>query len=301
MATITHAQLSKALLSRLDDLSPQLKKVARYIVEYPGDVALLSIREVAKRAGVQPATVLRLATTLGFESYVALREVYRNRLRQSQAAFPFSGRARELQRSTRVSESSELLGQVMSAEIENIRETFSANNEKTVARVVKLIEGAAHVYVLGQRSCFPAAFLFNYVYRLFRPNSILLNSHGGAFVDELRGVGLKDVLVAISIEPYTAEVVRAAQFARNEGARVIAITDSRVSPIRKSATETLITVTRSPSFFHSILSVMALVHGLIAILVARGGDETLKAIAKSEKQLEWFHAYWSGAKGLDLS
>ena len=296
MTAVTHAQLSKVLLARLDDLSPQLKKVAGYLIEYPGDVALLSMREVARRAGVQPASVLRLAVTLGFDRYVALREVFRNRLRQSQTAFPFSGRARELQKSTQTNEASELLGQVMSAEIQNITETFSANSEKTIERVVKSIEGATHVFILGQRSCFPAAFLFNYVYRLFRPNSVLLDSHGGAVVDALRNISSDDVLVAISIEPYTAEVVRAAQFARNEGARVVAITDSRVSPIRKSATEMLITVNRSPSFFHSILSVMALVHGLIAILVARGGNKTLKAIAKSEKQLEWFHAYWSAKK-----
>lgn len=293
----TYSDLAKALEQRFDGLSPQMKKAAGYLIEHPADVALYSMRKVAKRASVPPGTLLRLSSALGFDSYVALRELYQNGVKQSHGGAPFSDRARDLQRSSRAGSTVQLMARVKAAEIENIEETFAANDAATMERVVKLIERADRVYVLGQRSCFPAAFFFNYVFRLFRASSVLLDSHGGSFVDELRTIRRRDLLIAISIQPYTADVVHAAEFARKEGAKVLAITDSRLSPLRKVATESLLTINRSASFFHSILAVVALVQTLIALLAARGGDKTLAAIARSEKQLEWFHAYWSQVNG----
>jgi DNA-binding MurR/RpiR family transcriptional regulator len=189
------------------------------------------------------------------------------------------------------------MGTVHAAEIENLRETFANNDAAVMERAVRLIESARTIYVLGQRSCFPAAFFFNYVFRLFRPGAFLVDGHGSAFVDDLRGIGPKDLLIAISIQPYTAEVVRAAQFARAEGARVLLITDSRASPFRNLATETLLAATRSASFFHSVLSLLALIQVLIAMLASRGGDKALAAIAKSERQLDWFKTYWEREGG----
>lgn len=293
--TTTHAELARSLEERFDALSPQMKKAARYLMDQPADVALYSMRQVAKRAAVPPGTLLRLSSALGFDSYVALREVYRNGVLQSRGAVPFSGRARDLQRSGRASSTAQIVASVQAAEIDSLERTFAANDEVTVERVVKLIERAERIYVLGQRSCFPAAFFFHYVLRFFRADSQLVDSHGGAFVDDLRAIGPGDLLVAISIEPYTAEVVRAAQFARKHGAKVLAITDTRLSPLRKAATETLLSVNRSASFFHSILPVLALIQALIALLAARGGGKALAAIAQAEKQLEWFHAYWPQA------
>ena len=293
----TQAAVSKALEQRFEALSPQMKKAAGYLMEHPADVALYSMREVAKRAAIPPGTLLRLSSNLGFGSYVALREVYQNGLRGGQGEVPFSERARDLQRSARAKSGADLVRRVAATEIENIEKTFTANEQATLDRVVKLIESADRVYVLGQRSCFPAAFFCNYVLQVFRSTSVLLDGHGGTFVDELRGIRRRDVLIAISIQPYTAEVIRAAEFARREGASVVAITDSRLSPLRSRATESLLTVTRSASFFHSILAVLALIQALIALLAARGGDRTLAEIARSEKQLEWFHAYWRQGNG----
>lgn len=293
----TPSDLAKTLEQRFDGLSPQMKKAAWYVMEHPTDVALYSMREVAKRAAVPPGTLLRLSSSLGFDSYVALREVYQNGLRQYHGAGPFSGLARDLQRSTKARDILEVMALVQAAEMENIEKTFVANDQARIKRVVDFIERAERVYVLGQRSCFPAAFFFSYVYRLFRSSCVLVDNHGGAVVDDVRAIRPRDLLVAITIQPYTADVVRAAQFARKQGARVVAITDSRVSPLRNVATESLLAVTRSASFFHSILGVLALIQGLIALLAARGGARTPKAIALSEKQLEWFHAYWSQGNG----
>ena len=54
----------------------QLKAAARYVLEHPQDVALLTMREQARQANLQPATMTRFAKHLGLEGYDALRAVH---------------------------------------------------------------------------------------------------------------------------------------------------------------------------------------------------------------------------------
>lgn len=46
--------LSDAIITAFDGLSSQLRTAARYIVDHPRDVALLSMREQARQAGCSP-------------------------------------------------------------------------------------------------------------------------------------------------------------------------------------------------------------------------------------------------------
>ena len=63
--------LNASIVEAFDLLPPQLQTAARYMLDRPDDVALLSMREQARRAGVPPATMTRLAKRLGLEGYEA--------------------------------------------------------------------------------------------------------------------------------------------------------------------------------------------------------------------------------------
>jgi DNA-binding MurR/RpiR family transcriptional regulator len=285
-------QLSDLVSARFDDLSPQLRNAARYLLDHRDDVALLSMRELAQAAGLPSVTFVRLARALGFVDYSDLRRLFQNRLRNGKERKRYSRKARDLQFRGDETGTLALLKDLFSAEMDNIELTFEKNHPDDLIETVGLIENAKSICVLGQRSCFAIGFFFNYVYRLFRNNSVLLQNQGGTIIDELRGVGRGDVLVAISLAPYTREVVQAVQFASEAGARIVAITDDPLSPIGRAADQTLLVAAATPSFFHSIVSMMALVQALLALLVSRGGRPALDAIELSEKQLERFKAYW---------
>jgi DNA-binding MurR/RpiR family transcriptional regulator len=286
------AQLSEFVAGHFDELSPQLRNAVRYLLDHRDDVALLSMREIAQAAGLPSVTFVRLSRALGFADYSDLRCLFQKRLRDGKQVKRYSRKARDLQVRGDETGTLELLKDLFSAEMDNIELTFEKNHPDTLIKTVELIESAKRVCVLGQRSCFPIGFFFNYVYRLFRGNSVLLQNQGGTIIDEFRGVGRGDVLIAISLAPYTSEVVHAVQFAGEAGARIVAITDDRLSPIARAADETLLVAAGTPSFFHSIASMVTLVQALLALLVSRGGRQALDAIEFSEKQLERFKAYW---------
>lgn len=89
---------SEKILADLEEvypnLSPQLRRAARYLIERPDEIAFTSMRQLAERADVQPATIVRLAQAIGFDGYETLREPFRDALRQQPSGF--GQRARNL-------------------------------------------------------------------------------------------------------------------------------------------------------------------------------------------------------------
>src|SRR2546421_340830 len=68
--------IAARLKAGFEDLPRQLREAARWVVDHPTDVALLTTREQARRAKIAPATLTRLAQRLGFSGYVqALRSL----------------------------------------------------------------------------------------------------------------------------------------------------------------------------------------------------------------------------------
>src|SRR5258707_15447558 len=57
------------------------------MLDRPDDVALLSMREQARRAGVPPPTMTRLAKRLGLDGYDSVRELYAGAVRAGTLGF----------------------------------------------------------------------------------------------------------------------------------------------------------------------------------------------------------------------
>src|SRR5258705_11835550 len=93
--------LNASIVEAFDILPPQLQTAARYMLDRPDDVALLSMREQARRAGVPPATMTRLAKRLGLKGYDEVRALYAGGGRPGALGFAgkagVQGRGQELQ------------------------------------------------------------------------------------------------------------------------------------------------------------------------------------------------------------
>ena len=79
--------LNASIVEAFDILPPQLQTAARWMLDRPDDVALLSMREQARRAGVPAATMTRLAKRLGLEGYDQVRELYAGAVREGTLGF----------------------------------------------------------------------------------------------------------------------------------------------------------------------------------------------------------------------
>jgi DNA-binding MurR/RpiR family transcriptional regulator len=279
----------RLIVESFSDLTPELQKAAKFMLENPEEVGLNSMRTVAKGAGVKPATVSRLSKTLGFEQYERFREPFRQRLRKIEPTFA-SG-VEDVQRRGAASHKA-LFAELRAQAIANIERTLSDENYEVIRDAAETMNQSRRVYVLGLRGAYAPAFLFYYAYQLFQENSRLVDTRAGIFADQLRGIGKRDSLLVISFPPYTQLTIDAVTYAAEAGARIIAVTDSMVSPAANAAEHTITTQNRSTSFYHSFTGALAVVEALITLLVARKGGDAVKIAREAERQLSKVSAYW---------
>lgn len=278
------------LKSHYADLSPQLQRAARYVVDNPGDVAVRSMRSIAKKAGVQHNAMVRLAREFGFDGYDQFRDLFRDLvIRESDE--DWLERARTIRERFPVGSDSQIVGEYVMQETENLQRTFGKEIAGLLKTAVDELRDARRIYVLGVRSMFALAYYFHYTWRMFDTRTVLLTGLGGAFADDLRSVQDTDVMVIFSQYPYANDAIVAADFARQRGARIICITDSEVSPIVGEGDVTIIVSNNAVSLFPTLVPAMSIAQILTTMVLSEGGDESIETLEKTQEQLEGFGVY----------
>jgi DNA-binding MurR/RpiR family transcriptional regulator len=288
------AEIVERIKTALDDMPVQMQTAARFVMEQPSEVALLSMREQARKAGVSPAAMTRLAQKIGFSGYQDLKDEYANAIRNNVAWF--SGRAENmLSRRQQIGEAA-----LATETIKSITHAVgNLNRPATIEAMIKatdIIEKAKRVFCIGSRSTFPVAFLFEYTQRYFSEKTFLLESPGHSGVDLVHGISSKDALLAVSLSPYSSSTHRAAQFAHDSGAKIIAITDTEFSPVARLANTAILVSTESPSFFDTISPALAAAEVLVAMVASRAGPNVPKRVREHEKRLRDAGAFWTPPK-----
>jgi len=275
--------LTASLTESFEQLPQQLQAAARWVLDHPADVALLTTREQARRAGLAPATLTRLAQRFGLAGYDELRAAHAAALRRRPEGF--AGPAGELMQRHGAEGASAIAQDMFAALAEHLRALREPDALARLERAALLLSEARTVFCFGLRSAFPAAFMLDYIRDLIGADSVLADGSGGRGIDALRRIGPGDALFAVSVAPYTRLTVQAAEIARERGAAVVALTDSTLSPLAALADEALLVRTETPSFFHTMTPAFAAVECLAALMTARKGEAALAAIARHEAAL----------------
>ncbi len=122
MATASPAQVLDRITDAYDGLSPQVRLAARHVLDQPGRVAVLSMRQLAEEAGVKPNTLVRLARAVGFDGYDDLRGPFRSDVVET--GTPFPDKARWLQALAGAEHHGELLADLASANLAIVEQVF---------------------------------------------------------------------------------------------------------------------------------------------------------------------------------
>lgn len=288
--------LRERIASEYELLPERLQAAARWVLKHPQDVALLSTREQARRAGVTPATMTRFAQRLGFSGHNAVRQAHAERVRQQNFAADFSKRAEAMAAHRRAKGEVGLAQEVIDTMARQVASLAAPDMLAQIMEAVQLLGKASHVFSLGMRSSFAVAFHFHYV-RSFAGGAVtLVDAAGGTGMDRLRNAGRGDALLAVSVRPYTRLTIDSAKYAAERGVAVVALTDSALSPLARIAKKNIVVATESPSFFHAMTTAFAAAEVLAALLAAHGGQRALGAITRADRELQTLGAYVSARR-----
>jgi len=243
------------------DFSKGQKRIAGYILANYDKAAFMTASKLGKLVGVSESTVVRFASSLGYDGYPAmqnaLQEIVRSRLTSIQ----------------RIQNSDDLFGNdvvssVLQTDMDKIREAIDRLDRKAFDEVVDKLLHAKNIYILGVRSSsFLAGYLHFYLHMIFDNVTLVTSNSAGDILERLLRIGPGDVLVGISFPRYSQSTVKGVQYAHDRGADVLAITDSIMSPLYSMASSALLAHSDMISFVDSLVAPFSVLN---AIIVATG-------------------------------
>lgn len=247
------------LRNSYDLLTQSQKRIAEAIVEDPEFVAFATVDKMAARLGVSPSTVVRFAYRLGLDGYQDLQERVRQLVRsQIRTNHPASDGDEQL--TSHFGDS--IFATSFQHDLENLRRTMLNLSVAELDRAVAALAAARRVYVVGGATSYSIAFYTALALDRMRGDVTLLSGDERA-APSLLSVVAEDVLLAYTFPPYFAGTLRVATWAKKQGATVIAITDTPISPVGQLVDIVLPTMASGVSAQNSLVGPMAVTNALL--------------------------------------
>ena len=268
--------LMRIIQVKFPRLSKGQKLIAEFILKHYDKAAFMTAAKLGTSVGVSESTVVRFANELGFTGYPklqkALQELIKNKLTTVQRI--------ELSNDY-VSEESALKG-VLKSDMENIRATLEKINHNTFQDVVDNIFKAKRIYILGLRSSTALAEFLGFYLNLILDNVNIIAYGISDIFEQMINVSENDLVIGIGFPRYAARTIEALTFAQNRGAKVVAITDSLLSPLAAKADYTLIAQSNMASFVDSLVAPLSVINALIIAVGLREKDKISSTFSNIE-------------------
>ena len=230
--------LRSEIARQYDELSPRLKQVASYVLYNPNDIALETLAIIADRCAVQPSTIVRFAKAFGYKGASEMQRLFRDEILTAAPSPSYSERIRQYsERSDTVDWQSpyNVMREFAESNIIALEHLREAVRKEDLDRSIELMQGAHTVYMAGVRRAFPVAAYLAYSLSHVEKRSFLLDGVAGMTAEQSAMLSPQDLVIAVSFKPYASETLAVVERAAANGAPLIAISDSRLSPVARDA------------------------------------------------------------------
>ena len=274
------------LQERATTFSKGQRAIARYITESYDKAAFMTASKLGRTVGVSESTVVRFAVELGYDGYPtmqkAMQEMVLNRLTSVQRIEVANDRIGD----------QDILSLVLQSDMEQLRKTVSSVDRKDFSAAVNAILDARRIYVLGVRSASAlASFLGYYLNLMFEDVHTITASGTGQVLEKLISAGPDDVVIAFSYPRYSTSTVTGASFCHSKGAKIVAMTESRTSPLGQTSDFVLQTKSDMASLVDSLVAPLSVVNALVVALAARREEKLAKTFSRLEEIWEKYQVY----------
>lgn len=278
--------LAVRIRNKMDDFSKGQKRIANYIEEHYDKVAFMTASKLGATVGVSESTVVRFATEIGYAGYPqlqeAMQEMIRNKLTSVQRIEVTASRIG----------SADILDSVFNQDIDVIRRTMEETSHEDFYRAVDAIIASRKIYILGARSALALATFLSYYFNLLFDNVCLVQSTSeGEIFEQMVRIDKDDTVIGISFPRYSKKVVKALNFAHNRGAKVVAITDSSLSPLAKTADYPLLARSDIAAIVDSLCAPLSLINALIVATTLKKAGEVKQVFQNLEDIWDEYGVY----------
>lgn len=268
------------------DFSRGQKAIAAYIMEHYDKAAFMTACKLGTIVGVSESTVVRFAVRLGYEGYPdmqdALQDLVRNRLTAVQ----------RLEVTTSMLSDQNVLQAVMNDDMDKIATTLSSVDQAAFNGAVQDTIAARNIYIIGMRSAAGLAqFLSFYFQYIFKNVRLIVTNSTNELYEQLLHVSGEDMVYGISFPRYSSSTVKALEFVRSRGAKIVALTDSAQSPIAPYADYALFARSDMASFVDSLVAPLSVLNALIIAIGMYKKEDVSATFAELERIWQAYGVY----------
>lgn len=275
-----------AIQEQMSGFSKGQKRIGNFILNNYDKAAFMTASRLGKMVNVSESTVVRFAAELGYDGYPAMQKVLQEMIRSKLTA------VQRMEVSNDRIAGHDVLPLVMQSDIEKLRMTMEEISREDFAAAVDAIVAAKRLYILGVRSANAlSTFLAFYFHLIFEDVRHVQTSLASEMFEQMLRVGPEDVVIGISFPRYSTRTVRAMEFARDQGATVIAVTDSELSPLAETATCKLLAKSDMASFVDSLVAPLSVLNALIVAVGRKKNAETAATFQKLEHIWDEYQVY----------
>ena len=281
----TKLDLMRTIQLKFPRLSKGQKLIAEYILKHYDKAAFMTAAKLGVSVGVSESTVVRFANELGFSGYPKLQKSLQELIKNKLTTVQRIELSNEL-----VSEETALKG-VLKSDMENIRATLEKINHKTFEDVVNSIFAAKKIYIIGLRSASALSEFLGFYLHLILDNVHVVGYGVSDIFEQIINVSEDDLVIGIGFPRYAARTIESLSYAKSKGAKVVAITDSLLSPLAARADHTLIAQSNMASFVDSLVAPLSVINALIISVGLREKDKISTTFANLESIWEEYQVY----------
>jgi DNA-binding MurR/RpiR family transcriptional regulator len=289
--TPRHASSSRDIVEELrhhyDRLTTSQKRIAEYIIEHSQEVAFSTVDQMAERLDVNPSTIVRFTYRLGLNGFPDLQErmqeLVRGQLSRTGEPIDESHAARHLEGTS--------FGASLSHDWQNLHHTIASLDAAALDRAVDALARARWIYVVAGFSTFSVAHYFAQVLDRLRSNISLLGSNDALMPARLVDIKPEDCLLAFTFPPYAKATYHVAMWAKENKAKVIAVTDSPISALGQIGDIVLLADCTGIGTQNSMVAPMALANALLNGVAAAKGTSALKRYSRHDGLMHRWDAF----------
>lgn len=282
--------MSNSLLGSIEEVYPELskshKKIADFIINNYEKAAYYTAAKLGAETDISESTVVRFASTIGYEGYPEFQEALQEDIK---------GKLTTLQRMEVASlkmVDEDVLDKVLRDDRASIKDTLENVSREDFAKAAMAINEANKIYILGVRSTAPLANFIYFYFKMIYDNVVLITSASSSEeFEQIFKIKKDDVCIAISFPRYSKQVVKTLEYAKEKGAKIIAITDSNSSPIAPLSNYVLTAKSNMASFIDSLVAPLSLINALIVESTMEKRDDVLATFQELENIWDKYDVY----------
>lgn len=253
--------------------SAGLESVLNIIRLDPVAASFMSTQDLADRADINVATVVRAAQFLGFSGWSALKSELRHRYLASMTAENLMREHDDIDAGS--------TSATFANDVQNLRVLMESVDLAQVRQVATIIADAPRTLVIATGSYAAAGYQLAHMGQLMGRDIELHTAVGTALVNRIRLLQPGDCLVSCNLWRSSKFVVDVARLCADRGARVVAIADRRTA-VTDLAEEAILVPSEGVSFVPSIVGAVSAVQALLAEIAAYDPQRTTAALRDVE-------------------